>query len=80
MLSIREQLALGHLCTTVNKVKIPKKSKFLGTITEDGYCDYDVPEDKDGYLNKDMTKAYRLMKSIRARNQRKKLRMIKNLE
>lgn len=80
MLSIREQLALGHLCSKVQKdVKIPKKSAFLGTITDEGYCDYDVPEES-WYLDKDMTKAHRLMKSVRARNQRKKIRMINNLE
>lgn len=70
MLTLREKL-MG--LRAPKKFQIPKKSKFLGTITEDGFCDYEVPED-NWYVEKDKKKADRLMRSTRARKHRKFIR------
>ena len=77
MLSLREQLANGIFeSTTVSSVEIPKKSPSLGIITEDGFCDYNVPEDVD-YLTKSTTRNERLHKSSIARKHRKETRKIR---
>lgn len=75
MTSFREQLAQGQFESKQSNVKIPKKSNFLGTITEDGYCDYDAPEDS-WYITKDMKRSIRLHQSTQARKQRKELRRL----
>lgn len=77
MLSLREQLAKGIFeSTTISSVEIPKKSPFLGVITDDGYCDYNVPEDVE-YLTKDTARNERLYKSSVARKQRKETKKIR---
>lgn len=80
MLSIREQLFKG-LLTETNKVqsstKIPRKSPFLGTITPDGYCDYEVCEE-DWFITKDNTRANRMALSEKARKHRRELRDFRN--
>lgn len=76
MLSFREKLAQGMFKANPQHTKIPKKSAFLGTITDDGYCDYDVPEDSE-YLTKDMKRGSRLHQSTVARKQRKELKRIR---
>lgn len=77
MLSFRDQLAKG-IFTSVKTVinNIPKKSPFLGTITEDGYCDFDVPEDS-WYLSKDLKRGTRLHQSNIARKHRKETKRIR---
>lgn len=77
MLSFREKLAQGIFETsTPSVVKIPKKSAFLGTITQEGYCDFEAPE-SEWYLTKDSTRGNRLYKSTVARKQRKELKRIR---
>ena len=75
MLSFREQLAKGNFASQA-QTKIPKKSAFLGTITEDGYCDFNAPEDT-WYIEKDTKRSSRLHKSTVARKQRKELKRIR---
>ncbi|WOL22723.1 hypothetical protein [Escherichia phage vB_EcoM_JNE01] len=75
MLSFREQLAKGNFAAQA-QTKIPKKSAFLGTITEDGYCDFNAPEDT-WYIEKDTKRSSRLHKSTVARKQRKELKRIR---
>ncbi len=75
MLSFREQLAQGKFAAKA-KTNIPKKSAFLGKITDDGYCDYDVPED-NWYIAKDMKRGSRLHQSTNARKHRKALKRIR---
>jgi hypothetical protein len=70
MTSFRDQLAQGIFESKPTTTKIPKKSAFLGIITEDGYCDYDVPED-NWYVEKDNTRSIRLYQSTLARKHRK---------
>jgi hypothetical protein len=76
MLSFREKLAKGIFESVKSSVDIPKKSAFLGTITEDGYCDYDVPEDT-WYLSKDNKRGLRLHQSNTARKNRKEIKRIR---
>lgn len=76
MNSFREQLAQGQFKSVKTTTDIPKKSKFLGTITEDGYCDFNAPEDT-WYIEKDMKRSIRLHQSTMARKQRKELRRIR---
>jgi hypothetical protein len=76
MLSFREKLAKGIFESVKSSVDIPKKSAFLGTITEDGYCDFDVPEDT-WYLSKDHKRALRLHQSNTARKSRKEIKRIR---
>lgn len=74
MTSFREQLAQGQFKSEKSKSdSIPKKSKFLGTITDEGYCDFNVPEDT-WYVEKDMKRSIRLHQSTVARRNRKALR------
>lgn len=75
MLSFREKLSKGIFENT-KAISIPKKSKFLGTITEDGYCDYEAPE-SEWYLTKDSTRSNRLYKSTIARQHRKEVKRIR---
>lgn len=75
MLSYREKLAQG-LFDIKQTVTVPKKSKFLGTITEDGFCDYDVPEDV-WYLPKNLKRGTRLHQSNIARQHRKEIKKIR---
>lgn len=77
MLSFRDQLAKG-IFTSVNTIinNIPKKSEFLGTITDDGYCDFEVPEDS-WYLTKDLKRGTRLHQSNIARKHRKETKRIR---
>ncbi|AGC34709.1 hypothetical protein GNZ01_06520 [Escherichia coli] len=75
MLSFREQLAKGQFQAKA-QTNIPKKSAFLGTITEDGFCDYDAPEDS-WYITKDTKRSNRLHKSTIARKHRKELKKIR---
>ena len=80
MLSIREQLFKGLLTETKkvqSSTKIPRKSAFLGTITQDGYCDYEVCEE-DWFITKDNTRANRMALSDKARKHRKELRALRN--
>lgn len=88
MLTVREQMAQGTFTfasetnpntpqLSKHKTSIPRKSPFLGTITEDGYCDFDVPEDET-YISKDVTRAVRMDKSERARKQRRNLRELRS--
>lgn len=74
MLSLREKLAQGIIETVVATAKIPSKFKSLGNITEDGFCDYDVPEMDKSYMEKDNTRALRMESSTRARKHRKEVR------
>lgn len=76
MLSFREQLSQGKFESKPTVTNIPKKSAFLGTITEDGYCDYDVPEDSV-YIEKDLKRGNRLYQSTLARKHRKETRKIR---
>lgn len=76
MLSFREKLAKGIFEHSTPSTFIPKKSKFLGTITEDGYCDFEAPE-SDWYLTKDSTRSNRLYKSTLARQHRKEVKRIR---
>lgn len=76
MTSFREQLAQGQFKSEPKITSIPKKSAFLGTITEEGYCDYNAPEDS-WYISKDMTRSIRLHQSTVARKQRKELRRLR---
>lgn len=76
MLSFREKLAKGIFESVKSSVDIPKKSAFLGTITEDGYCDYDVPEDT-WYLSKEDKRGLRLHQSNTARKNRKEIKRIR---
>ena len=76
MLSFREKLAKGIFESVKSSVDIPKKSAFLGTITEDGYCDYDVPEDT-WYLSKDNKRGLRLHQSNTARKNRKEIKRLR---
>lgn len=76
MLSFREKLAKGIFESVKSTVNIPKKSAFLGTITEDGYCDYEVPEDT-WYLSKDNKRGTRLHQSNIARKHRKETKRIR---
>ena len=75
MTSFREQLAQGKFESKTSSTEVPKKSAFLGSITDEGYCDYNVPEDS-WYIEKDMTRSIRLHQSTNARKQRKELRKI----
>lgn len=78
MLSLREKLARGIFeSSKPTTTKIPKKSAFLGTITTEGYCDFDVPEDSE-YLARDMKRNIRLQKSNNARKQRREVRRIRS--
>lgn len=77
MTSFREQLAQGQFKSEPKVTSIPKKSAFLGTITEEGYCDYNAPEDT-WYITKDMKRSIRLHQSTLARNNRKELRRIRS--
>lgn len=78
MLSIREQLSQGLLIKReVQSPKIPRKTPFLGTITSDGYCDYEVKEE-DWFITKDNTRSNRMALSAKARQHRKELRKLKN--
>lgn len=77
MLSLREQLAKGLFTLQSDCESIPKKAEFKGTITPDGYCDFEVQEDV-WFLNKDSKRGERMMRSERARNQRKELKVYKN--
>lgn len=76
MLSFRDKLAKGIFESTISTVKIPKKSAFLGTITDDGFCDYDVPEDT-WYLTRDLKRGSRLHQSNIARQHRKTTKRIR---
>lgn len=76
MLSYREQLSKGLFKSEPKVTNIPKKSAFLGTITPDGYCDFEVPEDQ-WYLEKDNKRSMRLHQSTVARKQRKVLKQIR---
>lgn len=76
MLSFREQLSQGKFESKPTVTKIPKKSAMLGTITEDGYCDYEVPEQTE-YLSRDLKRGNRLHQSTLARKQRKQMRKIR---
>lgn len=78
MLSLRERLAQGIIETVVASTQIPSKFKSLGTITEDGFCDYEVPELEKGYMEKDNTRAVRMDSSTRARKHRKEIRKYRN--
>lgn len=77
MLSLREQLKNGLMSTQSSSVKIPKKSEFKGTITPEGYCDYEV-EEGEWYLEKNNSKRIRMNLSNKARNHRKELRSLKS--
>jgi len=46
MESFREQLRLGHFTSTPKPDLKKRIHKFFGNydITEDGFCDYEVPE------------------------------------
>ncbi|SOK58465.1 hypothetical protein [Yersinia phage fHe-Yen9-04] len=76
MLSFRDQLAKGIFENTKSNVNIPKKSAFLGKITDDGFCDYDVPEDT-WYLTRDLKRGSRLHQSNIARQHRKETKRIR---
>lgn len=76
MLSFREKLAKGIFESVKSSVNIPKKSAFLGTITDEGYCDYDVPEDV-WYLSKDFKRGTRLYQSNIARKCRRETKRIR---
>ena len=76
MLSYREKLAKGIFESVKSTISIPKKSAFLGTITEDGYCDFEVPEDT-WYLTKDNKRGTRLYQSNIARKHRKETKRIR---
>lgn len=76
MLSFREKLAQGIFESQPKVTAIPRKSAFLGTITENGFCDYEVPED-DWYLCKSTEKSNRLHKSTTARKHRKELKRLR---
>lgn len=76
MLSLREQLAQGIFENTKSTVDIPKKSAFLGNITSEGFCDFEVPEDVE-YLTKDMSRNNRLYKSNIARKHRKETKRLR---
>ncbi len=76
MLSIREKLAKGIFESVESTVTIPKKAESLGSITEDGYCDYEVPEDT-WYLSKDTKRGTRLHQSNIARKHRRETRRIR---
>ena len=77
MLSLREQLAKGLFTLASESAEIAKKSEFKGTITPEGYCDFDVQEDL-WFFNKNSKRGDRMMRSERARNQRKELKVYKN--
>ena len=74
MLSFREKLAKGIFESVKSTVNIPKKSAF--SITEDGYCDYEGPEDT-WYLSKDNKRGTRLHQSNIARKHRKETKRIR---
>ena len=74
MLSLREKLAQGLVESSVCVANIPSKFNSLGTITEEGYCDYEVPEMEKSYIEKDNTRALRMESSTRARKHRKEVR------
>lgn len=76
MLSYREQLAKGIFESVKSTVTIPKKSAFLGTITTDGYCDFEVPED-EWYISKEDKRGTRLYQSNIARKHRKEIKRIR---
>lgn len=76
MLSFRDQLAKGILNTVKSTFEIPKKSAFLGSLTDNGYCDYEVPED-DWYISKDIKRGTRLHQSNNARKHRKEIKRIR---
>ncbi len=78
MLSLREKLAQGIIESVVSTVKIPSKFKPLGTITEEGYFDYEVPENDKSYMEKDNARALRMESSTRARKHRKEVRKYRN--
>lgn len=80
MLTIREQMAKGifdafkDISTKDPEIQC-KKEEYL-RITEDGYVDYDVPEDVE-YLSRANTRAIRMDKSERARKHRRDNRRLK---
>lgn len=76
MISFRDKLAQGIFECQPTVTDIPKKSTFLGTITDDGFCDYDVPEDA-WYLSKSTERSNRLFKSTTARKHRKEVKQIR---
>lgn len=76
MLSFREKLAQGIFESQPKVTDIPRKSAFLGTITDDGFCDYEVPEDV-WYLTKSTERSNRLHKSTIARKHRKEVKRIR---
>lgn len=76
MISFRDKLAQGIFECKPTVADIPKKSAFLGRITEDGFCDYDVPEDT-WYLSKSTERSNRLHKSTIARKHRKEMKRIR---
>ena len=77
MLSFREQLAKGIFTKAVdNTNKIPKKSEFKGTITEEGFCDFD-PVPDDWYITKDDKRGTRLYQSTKARRNRKEVKKLR---
>lgn len=76
MISFRDKLAKGIFEIQPKVTAIPKKSAFLGTITEDGFCDYDVPED-NWYIPKSNERSNRLHKSTTARKQRQELKRLR---
>jgi hypothetical protein len=76
MISFRDKLAKGILECQPTVTAIPKKSAFLGTITEDGFCDYDAPED-NWYIEKSTDKSNRLHKSTTARKHRQELKRLR---
>lgn len=76
MISFREKLAKGIFECKQTVADIPKKSAFLGTITEDGFCDYEAPEDV-WYLTKSTERSNRLHKSTTARKHRQEVKRIR---
>lgn len=76
MISFRDKLAKGMLECQPKTNAIPKKSAFLGSITEDGFCDYEVPED-NWYIPKSKERSNRLHKSSTARKQRQELKRLR---
>ncbi|EAZ2023008.1 hypothetical protein BZF66_06815 [Salmonella enterica] len=76
MLSFREKLAQGIFESQPKVADIPRKSAFLGTITNEGFCDYEVPEDV-WYLTKSTERSNRLHKSTIARKHRKEVKRIR---
>lgn len=76
MISFRDKLAQGIFECQPTVADIPKKAPSLGTITNDGFCDYDVPEDT-WYISKSTDRSNRLHKSTTARKHRKELKRLR---